>query len=136
MAKLGTIRLPARLPKDRGDKAFITLREQAKAWCREENRVGIWVGAMAMSGLRISEIATIEMAGTGNIRVLGKGNKERQIPAPTWLIKSLATLPKYGRGGWALKRRRIWKILGQYGIEKPHSLRHTYASELLRRQAH
>ncbi len=134
MAKLGTVSLPARLPKDRGPEAFIQLREQAKAWCRNGDRVGVWVGAMTMSGLRISEIASIEMAGTGNIRVLGKGNKERLVPAPSWLISALEAIPREGKKiGWARRRFTIWKALKEQGIKRPHSLRHTYASELLRR---
>lgn len=133
LAKLGTIKLPARLPKDRGGEAFIELREQAKAWCRENKRIGIWTGGQLLCGLRISELASIERTGKTNIRVLGKGNKERIVPAPEWLLLALETVPKDGKGGWARSRFLIWKTLKNHGIKNPHSLRHTFASELLRR---
>ncbi len=75
LQKITSPRIPQRLPRDLGAEAFIQLREQAKVWCGEGKRVGIWTGSMVMAGLRISEVETLEMASTGNIRVLGNGNK-------------------------------------------------------------
>ncbi|MBF0101656.1 MAG: tyrosine-type recombinase/integrase [Desulfobacterales bacterium] len=37
------------------------------------------------------------------------------------------------KGGWAQNRKIIWAKLAQENITHPHNLRHTYASECLRR---
>ena len=126
-------RMPEKIPRDRGSQAFVELREKAKAWCRRGKREGAWLGLMLMAGLRISEIQTVVAAGNGRIQVRGKGQKERIVPAAGWLLQTLERVPREGRGGWAQGRMVIWKGLQRQGIRKPHSLRHTYASELLRR---
>jgi len=132
LGKFQSPRLPERLPRDRGAKEFLVLRERAKEFCTERKREGIWLGLMLMSGLRISEIATAT-SGDDNIRVIGKGQKERLVPAPSWVLDAMQAIPRDGKGGWVQGRKVIWKHLKNLGIRRPHGLRHTYASELLRR---
>lgn len=132
-SKVVSPRMPDKLPRDRGREAFIKLREQAKEWCRNGKREGVWVGLMLMAGLRISEIKTVTPIGDGRIQVIGKGQKEHVVPATDLLLQTLERIPRTGRGGWAQGRGVIWKGLSKAGIKKPHSLRHTYASELMRR---
>jgi len=131
--KVMSPRLPEKIPRDRGPEEFIELRDKAKKWAREGRRQGIWISLMLMSGLRISEIQTAQDSGDGKIRVLGKGQKERLVPVPGWVLKAMQSIPREGRGGWAQGRGVVWKGLKKAGVGKPHSLRHTYASELMRR---
>ena len=64
---------------------------------------------------------------------MGKGQKERLVPAPDWVIKGMKKIPADGRGGWRKDRKLIWYHLAKNDLRNPHSLRHTCASELLRR---
>ena len=126
-------RIPSRVPRDKGGDAFRELTSQAAAMTRKGDRKGIWLGLMLCCGLRISEIQTAEAAPGGAIKVLGKGNKERLIPAPEWLRTAIFENKKYTNGNqWRKGRKLIWQEMKNMGIYKPHSLRHTYASELVR----
>ena len=122
---------PGRIPRDRGAEAFKDLSRKAMELTAQGDRRGIWIGLMLCCGLRISEIQTTQVTPGDTIKVRGKGNKERLIPAPEWLRSALRK--KYKNGGqWRKARHLIWKELKKMDITHPHSLRHTYASELVR----
>jgi integrase/recombinase XerD len=124
-------RIPIRVPKDKGKDAFKELSRRAIDMTRAGDRRGIWLGLMLCCGLRISEIQTTRAAPDGAIKVLGKGNKERLVPAPEWLRSAIRQNQKNGEH-WAKDRKLIWAEMKKMNIRKPHSLRHTYASELVR----
>lgn len=119
-----------RLAKAKDNKEYLRIREQAKALAMAGDRRGIWIGLMLMCGLRISEIET---ATTGDrwIQVLGKGNKERRVPCPDWLIEAMNKAKKKERGGYQKKAWYLDRVLRQMGYKNVHSLRHTYATYLL-----
>jgi integrase/recombinase XerD len=133
VSKLEIPKQVKRLPADRGGNEFIKYRNLAQTWCQAGRREGVWLGLMLTAGLRISEIATVQIGHQNFIRVIGKGSKERLVPVSPWLIKAMHEQKGIKQGGWRLKRKRIWAELAKEGIMHPHSLRHTYASELLRR---
>ena len=108
------------------------------------------------SGLRLSELAQLDVAGcdvaTGEVRVLGKGSKERIVPVGTaaraaieqWLPVRSAhaaqgeTAMFVGRHGKRLSPRAIEQRLAEWAIRQglsrhvhPHMLRHSFASHLL-----
>jgi integrase/recombinase XerD len=108
-------------------------------------RVSEWIG------LRVQDIDQTN----GVVRVLGKGDKERIVPIGRSALRELAmylnvlrpTLAKgEGKGvlflnarGQPLSRMGAWKILRKHveraGITKevsPHTLRHTFATHLLK----
>jgi integrase/recombinase XerD len=126
-------KIPKRVPNDLGSKKFKEIREQAKELCANQDRVGVWLGLMLMCGLRISEIQTVTIHNDKRIKVLGKGNKERLVPITDWLMDSIKQIERKGKNGWAKNRNIIYRHVRKCGY-KPHSLRHTYASELLRRE--
>ena len=109
---------------------------------------------MYRAGLRVSEVVgekgllcnQIDFK-NGQIRVIGKGDKERLIPLEPWVMDTLEAWKKIKPKntkyffctleGKPINRRYVNAMLERYskraGIElvNPHALRHTYATDLL-----
>ena len=110
------------------------------------------------TGLRVSELVNLPLVSfnrhSGNLRVFGKGGKERLVPIgeqaqilleeyldrvrPLLLRGRTSPSLFITRRGRAMTRNRYWQILkdmaGRAGIKKnfsPHSLRHSFATHLL-----
>ncbi|MFC6323328.1 site-specific tyrosine recombinase XerD [Companilactobacillus baiquanensis] len=114
---------------------------------------------MYATGLRVSELVNLSMddlhLDLGLIKTLGKGDKERLLPigdtAIKWMNKYFEEtrtklVEKYGAQkevflnfrGKKLTRQSIWRMIKKYiqkvGIKKdvtPHTLRHSFATNLL-----
>jgi integrase/recombinase XerD len=117
------------------------------------------------SGLRVSELVNLALAdinlNQGFVRVTGKGNKTRLVPAGGAAIEKIARFiaddrPQLVRDpaeralflterGRAMTRQGFWKSLRNYarragvrlpaGDISPHKLRHSFATHLVERGA-
>ena len=113
------------------------------------------------SGLRVSELINLEMndidTTTALIRILGKGNKERDIPLGEYSIdalkKYIEVRPQLLKGkpcnklflnnhGTGMTRQGFFKnlkaLLEEKGLNpnvSPHTLRHSFATHLINRGA-
>ena len=113
-------------------------------------------------GLRVSELCNLKMDApnfdTAIMRVKGKGSKERLVPfgkdaemrLNTYLREARLKLDKTGRvpeliltkSGNKMTRTRVWQLIKKCALEAgisknifPHTLRHSFASHLLKNGA-
>jgi integrase/recombinase XerD len=122
-----------------------------------------FIEVLYATGLRVSELVDLRVGDVnlegGFLTTKGKGSKERLVPvgdeAVVWLSKYLngarqsllgrRSSPRVfvnARGGEALTRMGVWKLLKGYGTQagigtrlSPHVLRHSFATHLLERGA-
>lgn len=130
LQKLDRIGSKKRIPKHKSRDEFIGLTAKAKEMISRNDRRGLWLAMMLDCGLRISEIENAQR-GSDYIQVIGKGDKERRIPAPPYVLKGMHEIQQ-GRGGWRKSRNIVSQELRKIDVTHPHSLRHTYATMLLR----
>ncbi|MGZ8942803.1 MAG: tyrosine-type recombinase/integrase [Methylobacter sp.] len=134
------------------DNIFGRSRESA---LKVRQRYELLFELIQKSGLRISEALGLKIhhvrvvdGVAKSVRVIGKGNKERQVPLPEAFGRVLAlsiagkTQDEYlfakkpgGKpAGAHATRAYLKKLIDKAGIQKkvtPHKLRHTYATRLL-----
>jgi integrase/recombinase XerD len=148
---------------------YLRLEEVERLLQQPDAKTAIGLRDLAMlevlysTGLRVSELIGLRVTDldskVGCIRCIGKGDKERIVPAGR---KALGMVEKYlrdarpkllGKGapsqalfvnrrGGSLSRVGVWKILSAYGRRAglrvaltPHMLRHSFATHLLERGA-
>ena len=150
--KLGK-RLPKTIPQHQTQALLETTNRKFDS--RELALLALLYGC----GLRVSEVIGVNMnnlslnfrQGIGEVRVLGKGNKERIVPLPEvavaliedWLQARGNLLPKedavfLNKFGKRLSVRSVQRMLKDRALETgadmsitPHKLRHSFATDML-----
>ena len=141
-------RLPSFLPKDESKELLDTEVERSEAGLRDHALLEL----LYATGLRVAECCGLDLDDVdrrhGAVRVMGKGGKERVVPAGDAALGALdAWLSVRGeaRGalftnsrGRRLGTRSVHRIVKQRaraaGIDRrvtPHTLRHTFATHML-----
>jgi len=158
MQDLSVARRAIRLPKTLTAAEVTALLDLPPLPALEDQRDRTMLELMYASGLRVSELVSVELVrldlGTGCLRILGKGSKERLVPIgetarealthyvdhvrPVILNRRVSRALFVSRRGGPLTRQAFWKIVSQRaqraGIAKsisPHMLRHSFATHLL-----
>ncbi|MBN1863204.1 MAG: tyrosine recombinase XerC [Dehalococcoidales bacterium] len=158
VADTSSPKLDKRLPKFLTPEETVRLLEAPDSATARGQRDRALIELLYASGLRVSELASLNLEQvnleTNEIRVWGKGSKERMVlmgkPAAAALTGYLSRgRPELlgakrnsalflNRNGGRLTERSIQRALGKYaraaGIKKrvhPHLLRHTFATHLL-----
>jgi len=141
-------RLPSFLPKDESKGLLDALVERSKAGLRDHALLEL----LYATGLRVAECCGLDLDDVdrhrGAVRVMGKGGKERVVPAGDTALEALdAWLSVRGEGrgalftnlrGGRLGTRSVHRIVKRRaraaGIDRrvtPHTLRHTFATHML-----
>ena len=145
-------RLPSALTPDEAVR-LVALDDDDDRWTVRDRAL---LELAYSSGLRLSELVSLDTDGVdlaqGEVRVLGKGSKERVVPVGSearlalaaWLGQrsSLAPADEHalfvGAGGKRVAGRTIERRLAAWAVKRgldrhvhPHMLRHSFASHVL-----
>lgn len=141
-------RLPSFLPKDESKGLLDTEVERSEAGLRDHALLEL----LYATGLRVAECCGLDLDDVdrrrGAVRVMGKGGKERVVPAgdaalaalEAWLSVrgetrgALFTNLRGGRLGTRSVHRIVKRRARAAGIDRrvtPHTLRHTFATHML-----
>ncbi len=158
-ARLKTPKTPQRLPdilsEEKTERIFDNLEQQTAGERPSRDRDLAFLEVLYGCGIRISELVGLNLddidLSQAWLRVVGKGNKERQVPLPE---RALAALSHYittarpiaanqraiflSLRGARLSDRQVRRLVKFYALlatgdstVHPHSLRHAYATHLL-----
>ncbi len=154
----GTPKQWAQLPKLLSEAEVTRLLDLPALEQREDRRDAAMIELLYATGLRVSELVTLEMADlnldVGFLQATGKRDKQRIVPIgdkarelvsnyiasarPAFIKKRTSSALFLTRLGRAMSRQCFWKILKdratRAGITKPispHMLRHSFATHLL-----
>ncbi len=159
--QLSSPRVGRSLPRTLTIQEVDALLEQPGRWnTPESTRDQAMLELLYATGMRVSEfvsldLSSIELQGQrASVRCVGKGRRERLIPIHSAAVAALhhylrEARPKLARGrrevalfinrrGERLTRQGVWLIIKNYAQEAgisgvtPHTLRHSFATHLLR----
>lgn len=122
----------------------IPIDDIAKAYTKASGECKTMLGLLATTGIRIQEMLNLRWGDinfTDNtIRIVGKGNKERTVQTTKEVLSHIENIGKSANPSWTLFkcsqrqcRYMIYDALKPYSKAthlNPHSIRHTFATQL------
>jgi len=160
--EMGLPSLPRRLPEVLTEGEVERLLEQPDPSTPLGMRDGALLELLYGTGMRVSEASDLRLEALqldlGFVTVKGKGGKERVVPLGEVAKERVVLYLKEGRPslakgsaspylflnprGGKLSRQGVWKVVKRYALAAgiktritPHTLRHSFATHLLRRGA-
>jgi integrase len=140
-------RLPAYHSAQDLDAILDAIDRRRDNWARLKGRDRLIVLTLALTGLRVSELASLRRSDvcTGFVRVRrGKGDRDRVVPITgdldELLAPHLALLHRHARV-FGIKPRQLYNVVTRYALAAgitdltPHGLRHFFATALVERGA-
>lgn len=155
-------KLPKTLPKTMVDEDVRRILEACEEGTAEGLRDRAFIELLYASGARISEVAGLKPEdidfSQGQVRLFGKGSKERIVPLYAVALAAIGAYLQEGRPELVRRRKgmgsaralfvsargndmtagalrtrfeRLVKLAGVDGTVTPHAMRHTFATELL-----
>lgn len=132
---------------DRNEQARLMHAIRNSGNARDEALIGL----MLHAGLRVSELCSINKEAIqisdrkGQVAVIGKGNKYREVPLNVtvrkilkpWLEKNQTEVLFPNRYGKAISSRGVFKLVAEYAYQakleniSPHTLRHTFCKNAI-----
>ena len=134
---------------DRNQQAALMRAVRDSGSARDEAIIGL----MLHAGLRVSEVCSLKhedidlSARAGNVSVIGKGNKYREVPLNITVRKMLepwmdvnSSNPLFpNRYGNGISTRGVFKLVDEYAYQakledvSPHTLRHSFCKNAIDR---
>lgn len=123
----------------------IPTEDLKQAYANAYGLVKVWIGLLATTGMRISEMQLLKWEDIdfehNLIEIKGKGKKERLLHTTSEALEQLRALKArscvsgfiFGHYGQREMRYQIFKALQPYSTAKqlsPHAIRHTFATNL------
>ncbi len=150
-AKIICPKVPQKVPHFLSlDEALALIQSLKKSRAASRDRDFALILLLYGAGLRVSEATNLLWQNVNlknhTLRVLGKGQKERQVALVGMLVEILRLLPKKGRYVFTqdrdqtqpLNTRTAYEIVRQAGMTArllrplhPHALRHSFATHML-----
>ncbi len=157
-SELRTPRKPQRLPRALSQAEAVRLLEQPMLADAAGLRDRAMLELLYATGMRVSELTSLDLNDLdfeqAEVRVMGKGSKERLVPLGATASDCVERYLKFGRSrllagrsqravflnarGGRLGRGGVWRIIKKYaervGLGEhltPHTLRHSFATHLL-----
>ena len=155
---LATPKLPSRLPNVIPDEALSQLLEAPDTATASGLRDRAILELLYATGARVSEVASVRVSdfdfGQGQVRLFGKGSKERIVPVYARAVDSVRAYLREGRPqllravgheqlflstrGLPLSADAVRRMFRRYASRvhagagvSPHSMRHTFATHLV-----
>ena len=156
---VGSPRLGRTLPEVLTEQEATALLDASGGDAPEAKRDHAMMELLYATGMRVSELVSLDLDDVsldeGYVRCVGKGSKERLVPVHPVAVEVVETYLKEARGrlksggsgqavflnrrGERLTRQGFWTILKRLALKvgidaktTPHTLRHTFATHLLR----
>lgn len=153
MYELSQIKLPKRNSKYISSDKLLSIDDVKKICLNSDPQTAIWIEFLFVTGLRISEMINIQKKMRGKvriitkvakdvyqIRIIGKGGKERKIKISAALRRRVEDV--FHGKSWLFENSKgnkfhstfIWRKIKEAGWEclersiSPHCLRHSFAS--------